>query len=147
MGNAYAALGEPRRAIEHYERVLAIAREIGDRRIEGDSLGNLGSAYSDLGEPRRAIVHYERQLAIAREIGDRRGEGNAQFNSALALDQLGERDEAIRRMREAVFIFKQIEDPWRERAGAMLKEWQGENIPGEPHGSSGVGGKQGRASP
>ena len=35
LGNAYGDLGEPRRAIELYEQILAIAREIGDRRGEG----------------------------------------------------------------------------------------------------------------
>ena len=31
LGNAYADLGEPRKAIEYYEQALKIAREIGDR--------------------------------------------------------------------------------------------------------------------
>ncbi len=82
LGTAWAALGEPRRAIEFYEQQLAIAREIGDRRGEGSTLGNLGNAWADLGEPRRAIEFYEQQLVIAREIGDRMGEGSALFNSA-----------------------------------------------------------------
>jgi tetratricopeptide (TPR) repeat protein len=45
LGNAYAALGDARKAIEFYEQALAIAREIGDRRNEGAWLGNLGLAY------------------------------------------------------------------------------------------------------
>ncbi len=75
-GLAYSDLGEPRKAIEFYEQALAISREIGDRRGEGDRLGNLGLAYSDLGEPRKAIEFYEQALKISREIGDRRGEGS-----------------------------------------------------------------------
>lgn len=77
VGLAYANLGETRRAVQFYEQQLAIVREIGDRRGEGNALGNLGLAYADLGEPRRAIQFYEQQLAIVREIADRRGEGNA----------------------------------------------------------------------
>ena len=65
-----------RRAIEYYEQALVISREIGDRRGEGNDLGNLGMAYADLGEVRRAIEYYEQALVISREIGDRRGEGN-----------------------------------------------------------------------
>jgi hypothetical protein len=65
----------PRQRIGWLERAAAAAREIGDRRGEGDALGRLGTAYTLLGEPRRAIEHYEQKLAIAREIGDRRGEG------------------------------------------------------------------------
>ena len=41
-GSAYSDLGEPRKAIEYYEQALKISREIGDRRGEGNHLGNLG---------------------------------------------------------------------------------------------------------
>jgi hypothetical protein len=34
-------------------------REIGDRRGEGNALGNLGIAYADLGDARKAIDFYE----------------------------------------------------------------------------------------
>ncbi|MBC7259162.1 MAG: tetratricopeptide repeat-containing protein, partial [Chloroflexi bacterium] len=57
------------------KQTLQIHREIGDRRGEGNALGNLGLAYAALGDPRRAIAFYEQALEIAREIGDRRGEG------------------------------------------------------------------------
>ena len=40
-------LGDTRTAIDFYEQALAIAREIGDRRGEGNHLGNLGSAHAD----------------------------------------------------------------------------------------------------
>ena len=75
-GIAYSDLGEPKKAIEYYEQALKISREIGDRRGEGNDLGNLGIAYSDLGEPRKAIEYYEQALKIAKEIGDRQNEGN-----------------------------------------------------------------------
>ena len=70
LGTIYYFLSEPRKAIEFYEQALKISREIGDRRGEGNALGNLGLAYSDLGEPRKAIEFYEQALAIAK--GDRR---------------------------------------------------------------------------
>jgi tetratricopeptide (TPR) repeat protein len=60
LGLAYAALGEPRKAIEFYEQRLTIRREIGDIAGEGTALGNLGNAYADLGEPRRALEYAER---------------------------------------------------------------------------------------
>ena len=95
LGNTYADLGEPRRAIEHHEQALVISREIGDRWGEGNALGNLGLAYADLAEPRRAIELYEQQLVITREIGDRRGEGNALGNLGLAYADLAEPRRAI----------------------------------------------------
>jgi tetratricopeptide (TPR) repeat protein len=54
LGNAYAKMGETRRAADFYQQYLEIAREIGDRKGEGTALGNLGVAYKNLGEARRA---------------------------------------------------------------------------------------------
>ena len=77
MGLAYSDLGQAEVTIEYYEQSLAIACDIGDRRMEGAALGNLGIANLNLGEGRRAIGFYEQCLALHRVIGDRRGEGNA----------------------------------------------------------------------
>ncbi len=88
-GTPIAQLGDVRRAIGYYEQALAIHREIGDRRGEGNDLGNLGGAYLQLGDARRAIGYYEQALAIRREIGDRRGEGNDLGNLGNAYRQLG----------------------------------------------------------
>ncbi len=104
LGNAYAALGEPRRAIELYEQALVILREIGDRRGEGNALGSLGLAYAALGETRRAIELYEQALVIAREIGDRRGEGADLGNLGRALADAGDADLAIVRCRQSLAI-------------------------------------------
>ncbi|MCD4777934.1 MAG: tetratricopeptide repeat-containing protein, partial [Desulfobacterales bacterium] len=51
---------------------LVIAKEIGDRRGEGNHLGNLGLAYSDLGQVEKAIEYYEQALLIGKEIKDPR---------------------------------------------------------------------------
>jgi tetratricopeptide (TPR) repeat protein len=41
LGSALYMLGQYRRTIEFYEQALAIARDIGDRQVEGVLLGNL----------------------------------------------------------------------------------------------------------
>jgi tetratricopeptide (TPR) repeat protein len=103
------ALAETRRAIEHYEQVLSITREVGDRRGEGTTLNNLGGAYVAIGENHRAIEHEERSLAIAREIGDPRGEGNALNNLGAAYAAIGDTRRAIAVLGEALVIFDAIE--------------------------------------
>jgi tetratricopeptide (TPR) repeat protein len=117
-------LGETRRAIEYYEQVLQIARETGDRRSEGNSLGNLGLAYADLGETRRAIEYYEQVLQIARETGDRRGEGNALWSMALALGQVEDRAQAMVHAETALAIYEQIESPHAEIVRNRLAKWK-----------------------
>jgi tetratricopeptide (TPR) repeat protein len=103
---------------------LVIDREIGDRRGEGNALGNLGNAYADLGETRKAIEFYEQQLIIVREIGDRRGEGNALRNMSLSLDELGQRERAIEYAQAALKIREEIEDPRAEKVRTQLEVWR-----------------------
>jgi tetratricopeptide (TPR) repeat protein len=110
LGNAYADLGETRKAIEYHEQALLIDREIGDRRGEGQVLGNLGIAYAALGETRKAIQFYEQRLEIAREIGDHRGEGNALGNLGNAYAVLGETRKAIEYHEQALLIDREIGD-------------------------------------
>jgi tetratricopeptide (TPR) repeat protein len=118
LGNAYAALGDARKAIEFHEKHLAIAREIGDRRGEGNALGNLGNAYAALGDARKAIEFYEKRMEIAREIGDRRGEGNALGNLGLAYADLGDARKAIEFYEKRLAIAREIGD--RRGEGAAL---------------------------
>jgi tetratricopeptide (TPR) repeat protein len=68
LGTAYAQLGQVVWANGYYERQLVIVREIGDRRGEGASLGNLGLPYANLGQVERAIGLLEQALRIGQEI-------------------------------------------------------------------------------
>ncbi|MEO6741464.1 MAG: SMEK domain-containing protein, partial [Chthoniobacteraceae bacterium] len=90
LGNAHAALGDARKAIEFYEQRLVIAREFGDRRGEGAALGNLGNAYRRLGDASKSIEFHEQALVVSREIGDRRGEGNDLGSLGNAYAALGD---------------------------------------------------------
>ncbi|MCX6676754.1 MAG: tetratricopeptide repeat protein [Methanothrix sp.] len=114
MGNAYANLGDARKAIEHYEQALAISCEIGNRRDEGGALGNMGCAYYILGDARKAIEYHEQHLTIAREMGDRRGEGSALSNMGLAYYSLGDACKAIEYHEQALVIICEIGDRWAE---------------------------------
>jgi len=116
LGNAYADLGETRRAIQFHEQALRIVREFRNRRAEGTILGNLGLAYADLGETQRAIEFYEQQLTIAREIRDRRSEGNALNNLAIAYAALGEIKRAIEFYEQQLTIAREIGDHRSEGA-------------------------------
>lgn len=68
LGNAYANLGEARKAIEFHEQRLVIAREIGDRRGEGNSQWNMALVLDELDERRRAVECAEAALKIYEEI-------------------------------------------------------------------------------
>ena len=63
------------KAKEYYEKALAIAIEIGDRKEEGIINANLGAVFYSAAENQKAMKYCEKALAIAIEIGDRKVEG------------------------------------------------------------------------
>lgn len=70
LGIAFAELGETHRAIQSYERILLIHREIGDRRGEAADLWNMSLSLDYLGERAQAIQHAEEALIIYEQIED-----------------------------------------------------------------------------
>jgi tetratricopeptide (TPR) repeat protein len=95
IGQAYANMGETRRAIQYYEQALAIAREIGSKRNEGVWLGCLGEAFAALGETRNAIEYLQQGLDITQEIVDKENEDAFLGSLGQALASLGEIRNAI----------------------------------------------------
>ena len=115
LANAYADLGEPQTAIEHYEQSLEIRREVGDRHGEGRTLGNLGATYATLGHPQQAVAYYDESLEICCEVGDRRAAGNALNNLGLAYAALGDPRKAIEYYERALATKREVGDRYGER--------------------------------
>ena len=68
LGNAYADLGDARKAIEFHEQRMVIAREIGDWRGEGNALFNVGLSLYDLDEKEKGINLVKQALKIYEAI-------------------------------------------------------------------------------
>ena len=60
--NHHSLIGQQRRAIEFGETAVHLARECGDRVVQGESLYRLGASYYALGEYRQAISLLEQGL-------------------------------------------------------------------------------------
>jgi tetratricopeptide (TPR) repeat protein len=114
-------------AITYLQQALAIAREVGDKRGEGNRLGNLGSAYYRLGKVETAVTHYQEALALAREIGDKNREGNWLGGLAIAYIKLKNLEGAKSHNEEAIIIAKTLGDRKNEaihswNLGLLLEE-------------------------
>lgn len=67
--------GDIHHSIDLYNRAIDISRKIGDRKGEGNYIGNLGIAFQSLGMLEKSRELYEEALAIAREVNHRKREG------------------------------------------------------------------------
>ncbi|WP_017720491.1 tetratricopeptide repeat protein [Kamptonema formosum] len=94
-----------REACPSWGQALTLYREIGNRRGEAASLGNLGNAYHSLGRYTEVIEYQQQSLEIAREIGDRRGEATSLGNLGNAYRRLQQIPEAIQKYQDALEIF------------------------------------------
>ena len=108
LGNLYVQIGLYEKSIDCSEKALAIAREVWNRKNEGNALGNLGNAYSSLGQVEKAIEYYEEALEIAIEIGNTSVAGNTLGNLGNAYSSLGQVEKAIAYYEEALEIAKDI---------------------------------------
>lgn len=95
-------------ARDWYERALAIAQRVGDRRFEGGLLGNLGGMYFNRGELDDARTHIERALVLAAAVGDRRWEANAHCNLGLVLQEQGQRAAACEQFLLALTMAREM---------------------------------------
>lgn len=72
-----------------------IAKDVGNKTLEGAACGNLGLAYRALGDLKKAIDYHEYHLKIAKEVGDKVGEGGAYGNLENVFRALGYFTKAI----------------------------------------------------
>ena len=114
-------LGQHPKAIEYHQQALDIAREIGDRRLEGNTLGNLGNGYRALGQFDKAIAHHQQALDIAREIGNWLGEGHQLANLGISFARLEDYPKAQECWQQALQIFEEIGAPEAEK----VRNWLG----------------------
>ena len=108
--NVANTLTDVKKAIEYHERLLKIAKELGDRAGQGSSYGNLGIAYDSLGDFKKAIEYYEYHLKIAKEVGDRAGQGRWYGNLGNAYHSLGDFKKAIEYHEHRLKIAKEVGD-------------------------------------
>ena len=69
LGNACRQARQFDQAIAHHEAALAIAREVGNRWLEGKELVNLGNVYNELGQYEKGGTSHAAARAIHRKFG------------------------------------------------------------------------------
>jgi tetratricopeptide (TPR) repeat protein len=75
LGSVLYEVGELWQSAEFYRNALRYARELADRRSEGQVLGLLGQTLAQMGDHRASIEVLRKSLVIAREVGDVMSEG------------------------------------------------------------------------
>ncbi len=96
---------EPNRAIEHYERALAVFERAGDLVGQARCRNNIGIVYSSLGKWQRATDELTTSMALARSAGTPEHVGTAGINLGVAHLKCGDFERARELFGEALAIF------------------------------------------
>ena len=120
-------LGNYDEARARFTETIAIARELGDRRLESRSVGGLGVISHERGEYSEARAYLERALDIARELGDPHLELRWVGGLGTIAGHVKDFPQARARYQEAVGMARQFGDRrfeamWLGNLGTISKE-------------------------
>lgn len=111
IANIHADLGEFDKALENYNRYLAITREIGNLRAQTEALTNLGILLTDKkNRIDEGIKHLEEALGIASKEGYVDVKANISLNLGLAYKRKDNSNKALLNYQEALELGKEIGD-------------------------------------
>lgn len=97
-------------ASEHYERSLAIRRDLGDEQGMAALLNNLGNLALDQSDSAAARQYLEQSLAIKRRLGDTVGISASLGNLGALAYQQGDHEAARAYLEESVALKRQLGD-------------------------------------
>ena len=121
LGSVYQELGDYSHASLHSCQSLTLARKIGDRASEANSLINLGNIDYVLGVGKlpHAIKNYEEAKEIFQAIDDQYGEAKCLNNLGSTYQLLGEYPNAIKCHRKSLKIYRGIRSQ-RDEANSIM---------------------------
>lgn len=101
---------DPRTALVHFGRALALARAAGAWAEEPDLLNAMGAIYLARGENARALAAYQRALALSRRAGDLVTEAAALQGMGSLYQSLGDLQAALETFRQALEMSEELHD-------------------------------------
>lgn len=111
IGEIYHTLGEPKKALEYYNRVLLLSQEADDRQLECEVLNDIGYVQIHLGETQKTLEYCIRALKLSQNIGDATSEARALNNIGGAYYAIGDRQKALSYYQQALPIWRSQNNP------------------------------------
>ncbi|MGA9351432.1 MAG: tetratricopeptide repeat protein [Anaerolineae bacterium] len=112
LGSVYLNWNDYPRAIEHFEKSLAIRLENKDMHDAAIIYNNLGVAYERQGNYDKAFEYHHQSFELKRETGDIYGLAISHTNLGLILYRREDYTQALNHLEEAVSICRDIECEW-----------------------------------
>lgn len=102
LGVYYALKDDIPTALEYYRKAFALQRQLGNRKGEGASLGNIACCLKDLGRKEEARRTFLEAIAINEQTGNLRSMANTLMNLASLHEEENDPQAAVKCYREAL---------------------------------------------
>lgn len=111
IGITYAQLNQFREALPYFDQTAALARALGDQRLEAGTETFLGGMRDILGDIGSALDHYNRALKLSRETGSRLNEASSLNNIGKIYSDQSDWQKARDYYGQALTLYKAISSP------------------------------------
>ena len=108
LARIYYDFGKFMAAVDAWQTLLSISKNLNDKEWEAIAVGNLGLVYRNLGEYDKARGYHEQALEIHREFGNRQGEASQLGGLGAVYHDLGKYNKALRYHEQALEIAKEL---------------------------------------
>ncbi|HAX80773.1 MAG TPA: hypothetical protein DCY88_34285 [Cyanobacteria bacterium UBA11372] len=102
--------GQPRQAIETWQQLLTISRQLKVRELEAAALLGIGLNNNKIGQSQQALDYYNQALPIFREINDRSWEALTLNNIGAVYLAIGQPQTALAYYNQALPILREVGD-------------------------------------
>jgi tetratricopeptide (TPR) repeat protein len=109
IGDVHCGMGNYQQALEAYQEVLRIRREIGQRALEGGALGDIGDIYLFLGLYEESLELHRRSLEINEEVNYKYGQIWCHHDMGVIHLNMGNLSDAREELELAVFLAEEIQ--------------------------------------
>jgi tetratricopeptide (TPR) repeat protein len=104
LGNTFKLLQQDDRALEYFQKSLAIREKLPDRISRAFSYNNLGIALNSMGRPEEARGYHLKALEIRRAAQSQRDAAQSLINLAVSETEIGRAQDALEHYKEAAGI-------------------------------------------
>ncbi|MBE9128963.1 MULTISPECIES: tetratricopeptide repeat protein [unclassified Coleofasciculus] len=109
-------------ALESFQQILSIYRELGYRRQERDLTFMIGEIYGYLGQYDQSLKSFQQVLAIDRELGDHCQEQETVFKISSVYGVRGRYDQVLEGLEKSIAINKELDEPCGKPYFFLLKD-------------------------
>ena len=110
IGNVYRRLSDYDRALEYYEKALALNEELGNKDGVAASIGNIGIVYEKLSLFAKALEFYVKALALREEVGNKGGAAITIGNIGVVYFKLSQYANALEYYEKALALDKELDN-------------------------------------